>query len=201
MGSPLPRLFLIRHGNTDWAETHRFTGRTDLPLNARGEQRARGLVERLAGITFTKVFSSPLQRARKTCELAGLGNGAQLDPDLMEWNYGEVEGLVSTEIYRQRPNWNLFRDGAPGGESPADVAVRADRFIAKARQISGNVAAFASGHITRVIGARWIGLGPEAAGILLCSTASIGILSYEHDTTHPAIERWNDDGCLPGDGH
>jgi probable phosphoglycerate mutase len=168
-----------------------------LPLNTRGEQKARGLATRLAGITFASVFSSPLQRARKTCELAGFGNGAQLEPDLMEWNYGEVEGKVSTEIYRERPNWNLFRDGAPGGESPREIAARADRFIARARQINGDVAAFTSGHIARVIGARWIGLGSEGAGLLLCSTASVGILSYEHDTSHPAIQLWNDDGSLP----
>ena len=196
MSQTLPRLFLIRHGNTDWAEIHRFTGRTDLPLNARGEENARGLAGRLAGVSFVRVFCSPLQRAKRTCELAGFGTVAQVDPDLMEWNYGELEGKFSEEIHQERPEWELFRDGAPGGESAADVARRADRFIAKARQIGGEVAAFTSGHIGRVIEARWIGLGVEGAGKLLFSTAGVGILSYEHDLAHPAILVWNGDGVV-----
>jgi broad specificity phosphatase PhoE len=196
MADTFPRLFLIRHGNTDWAEIHRFTGRTDLPLNARGEQNARGLAARLANINFAKVFVSPLQRARQTCELAGLGAAAQVDPDLLEWNYGELEGKSSEETHRLRPKWDLFRDGAPGGESPGDIARRADRFIAKARHISGDVAAFTSGHIGRAIGARWIGLGVDGAGKLLFSTAGVGILSYEHDLQHSAISLWNDDGQM-----
>jgi probable phosphoglycerate mutase len=196
MAQPLPQLFLIRHGNTEWAEIHRFTGRTDLPLNARGEENARGLAARLRAITFARVFSSPLQRARRTCELAGFGAAAQIDADLMEWNYGEYEGKFSDEVHRQHPEWDLFRDGAPGGESAADVGKRADRFIAKARQIGGDVAAFTSGHIGRVIGARWIGLGVEGAGKLLFSTARVGILSYEHDVEHPAILVWNGDGVV-----
>jgi broad specificity phosphatase PhoE len=189
-----PRLFLVRHGNTDWAETHHFTGRTDIPLNAHGEENARKLAVRLAGMSFIKVFSSPLQRAKRTCELAGLGAGAQIDPDLMEWDYGQYEGRSSIEVHKEHPEWDLFRDGAPGGESPVAIAARADRFIAKARQFSGDVAAFASGHISRVIGARWLNLPTEFAGKLLCDTASINILSYEHDLNHPAIELWNDDG-------
>src|ERR1700677_2177401 len=168
----LPRLFLVRHGNTDWAETHRFTGRTDLPLNARGEENARKLAGRLAGLSFAKVFSSPLQRARRTCELAVLGAAAEGGADLMEWDDGQNEGHSSILIHQEHPEWNLFRDGAPGGESPAAIAARADRFIAKARQFNGNVAAFSSGHISRVIGARWIALSPELAGKLLYFTAS-----------------------------
>ena len=197
MAQSLPRLFLIRHGNTDWAETHRFTGRSDIPLNQRGENNARRLAGRLAGIAFNRIFSSPLQRARRTCELAGFAATAQVDPDLAEWNYGQLEGEFSDEIHRQQPDWDLFRDGAPGGESPNDVAARADRFIQKVRQIGGDVAAFSSGHISRVIASRWIGLGPQAAGKLLCSTASVGILSYEHGLDRPAIELWNDDGFCP----
>jgi len=150
----------------------------------------------LAGVSFVRVFRSPLQRARRTCELAGFGAVAQIDPDLMEWNYGQLEGKFSDEIHRERPEWELFRDGAPGGESTEDVARRADRFIAKARQIGGDVAAFTSGHIGRVIGARWIGLGVEGAGKLLFSTAGVGILSYEHDVGHPAILVWNGDGTV-----
>jgi broad specificity phosphatase PhoE len=192
----LPRLFLVRHGNTDWAETHHFTGRTDIPLNARGEENARRLAGRLAKISFTKVFSSPLKRARRTCELAGLGAAAELDPDLMEWDYGQFEGKSSIQVHQDHPEWDLFRDGAPGGESPAAIAARADRFIAKARTFSGNVAAFSSGHITRVLGARWIDATPELAGKLLCFTASISILGFEHDADHPAIELWNNDGTI-----
>lgn len=192
----LPRLFIVRHGNTDWAETHRFTGRTDLPLNPRGEDNARRLRVRLANRTFSGIFVSPLQRALRTCELAGFGSGAQIDPDLAEWNYGELEGQSSVELHQTRPDWDLFRDGAPGGESPRDVAARADRFIAKVRRIGGDVIAFSSGHISRMIAARWLALAPEAAGKLLCSTASIGILGYEHTLQHPAIELWNDDGSI-----
>jgi len=187
---------MVRHGNTDWSETHRFTGRTDLPLNARGEQNARLLASRLRGLTFSRVFTSPLQRARKTCELAGFAAAAETDPDLLEWNYGEIEGRFSADIHRERPMWDLFTDGPPGGESPQDVATRADHFIAKVRQRAEDAIAFASGHITRVIAARWIGLPPDGAEKLLCSTASIGILSYEHDLQHPAIQLWNDDSSL-----
>ena len=167
-----------------------------MPLNARGEENARGLAGRLAGVSFGRVFTSPLQRARRTCELAGFGAGAEIDPDLMEWDYGEYEGKFSDVIHREKPGWELFRDGAPGGESTEDVAKRADRFIAKARGIGGDVAAFTSGHVGRVIGARWIGLGVEGAGKLLFSTACVGILSYEHDVEHPAILVWNSDGTI-----
>ncbi|HEX4053623.1 MAG TPA: histidine phosphatase family protein [Tepidisphaeraceae bacterium] len=194
---PLPRLYIVRHGNTDWAEAHRFTGRTDLPLNARGEDNARRLAARLAGLTFSRVFTSPLQRARRTCELAGFGPAAQVDPDLIEWNYGDIDGHFSAEVYGARPDWDLFRDGAPNGESPQDVASRADRFIAKVRQTTGDVIAFSSGHISRMVAARWLALPPDAAGKLLCATASIGILTYEHTLQRPAIELWNDDGALP----
>jgi broad specificity phosphatase PhoE len=197
MPDDLPRLFLIRHGNTEWAEAHRFTGRTDLPLTSRGKERAKQLAIRLAGVHFARVFTSPLQRARKTCELAGFGAKAEIDPDLYEWDYGQIEGHSSAETYRQNPTWDLFRDGAPGGESPGQVAARADRFIGKVRQMEGDVAAFSSGHISRVIAARWIGLGTEGAGKLLYSTAGISILSYEHNLEHPAIQLWNDDGSLP----
>jgi len=193
----LPRLFIVRHGNTDWAQTHRFTGRTDLPLNSLGEEKARRLATRLANRTFARVFVSPLQRARRTCELAGFASAAQVDPDLIEWNYGELEGQDSIRTHQARPGWDLFRDGAPGGESPADVAGRADHFIARVRKIGGDVIAFSSGHISRVIAARWIALTPEVAGKLLFSTSSIGVLSYEHSLQDPAIELWNDDGTIP----
>jgi probable phosphoglycerate mutase len=188
----LPKLYIIRHGNTDWAEAHRFTGRTDIPLNSRGEENARGLATRLAGLKFARVFVSPLQRARRTCELAGLGDAAEIDPDLYEWDYGQYEGRFSVELSQQNPRWNLFRDGPPGGETPEAVVVRADRFIGKVRAIGGDVAAFSSGHINRVIAARWLGLAPAVAGSFLCYTASVGILSYDHAIDSPAIELWND---------
>ncbi len=194
---PLPRLYIVRHGNTNWAEAHRFTGRTDLPLNARGEANARRLAARLSGLTFSRVFTSPLERARRTCELAGFAANARIDPDLIEWNYGQLEGHFSADVARERPAWDLFRNGAPGGESPKEVADRADRFIAKVRQTTGDVIAFSSGHISRVIAARWIGLGPDAAAKFLFSTAGIGILSYEHTIDYPAVELWNDDGSIP----
>jgi probable phosphoglycerate mutase len=194
---PLPRLYLIRHGNTDWSETHRFTGRTDLPLNARGEQNARLLTARLNGLSFAHVFTSPLQRARKTCELAGFGSAAEVDPDLFEWDYGQFEGRDSIEVRREKPGWELFRDGAPGGESTQHIAARADRFISNVRQINGDVAAFSSGHICRVIAARWINQSLEIGGSLLCSTASISILGYEHGLGDPAFHLWNDDSSIP----
>jgi len=167
-----------------------------LPLNVRGEENARRLAGRMAGLKFDRVFSSPLLRARRTCELAGFGAAAQIDPDLMEWDYGQYEGRFSPDVHRERPDWELFRDGAPGGESPGQIAARADRFIGKVRQIDGDVAAFSSGHICRVIGARWIGLSTEIGAKLLCATASINILGYEHDLNDPAIALWNDDGMI-----
>jgi broad specificity phosphatase PhoE len=197
MPQALPRLYVVRHGNTEWSEAHRFTGRTDLPLNALGERNARALATRLQGLNFSRVFTSPLQRARRTCELAGFAAAAQIDPDLAEWNYGDIEGHFSPDVYRDRPGWDLFRDGAPHGESPQDVASRADRFITKVRQTPGDAIAFSSGHISRMIAVRWLALPPTAAGNFLCSTASIGILSYEHTLDRPAIELWNDDGIIP----
>ena len=155
------------------------------------------LATRLQGLNFSRVFTSPLQRARRTCELAGFAAAAQIDPDLAEWNYGDIEGHFSPDVYRDRPGWDLFRDGAPHGESPQDVASRADRFITKVRQTPGDAIAFSSGHISRMIAVRWLASPPTAAGRFLCSTASIGILSYEHTLDRPAIELWNDDGIIP----
>jgi broad specificity phosphatase PhoE len=188
----LPRLFLVRHGNTDWADALKHTGRTDVPLNARGEQRARELGARLKGQTFAKVFVSPLIRARRTCELAGFAAQAEVNPDLLEWNYGDYEGRLTRDIHRERPDWDLFRDGAPSGESPDQVAARADRFVQLVRPIDGDVAAFSSGHIIRMIAARWLGLEPLDAKYFYCDTASVGILGYERDRSQPVILLWND---------
>jgi probable phosphoglycerate mutase len=191
-------MYLVRHGATEWSASGQHTGRTDIPLTPPGEDAARRLATRLAGSTFARVWTSPAVRARRTCELAGFGSVAQPDADLWEWNYGEYEGLRSAEIRSRRPDWVVFRDGAPGGETPAQVAARADRVIARARQVDGDVLVFSHGHFSRVLGARWIGLGPEAGRQLLLSTAAVCILGYDHDKTEPAIRLWNDVGHLEG---
>ncbi len=194
MSEALPEVYLARHGNTAWTVTRQHTGLTDLPLTPNGECNARRLGERLKGMTFAKVFTSPLQRASRTCELAGFGAVAQTDPDLVEWDYGHYEGLRSDEILRERPDWQLFRDGAPGGESPAQIGARADRVAARVRAISGNVLLFSSGHFIRVLTARWLGLGPGAEGkYFLLSPASLSALSYERNLSQPVIRLWNDD--------
>ncbi len=190
----LPRLFLVRHGDTDWSDSHRHTGLTDLPLNAAGERHALTLQARLQNENFARVFTSPLIRAKRTCELAGFSGVAEEESDLVEWDYGDYNGLKSVDIHLENPNWNLFRDGAPGGESPEQVAVRANRFIEKVRSTAGDVAAFSSGHIIRMIAARWLGLSPLEAKNFFTSTASLGILGYEHDRSQPVILLWNENG-------
>ena len=189
----LPRLFLLRHGDTDWTDSRQHTGRTDLPLNANGEAHARRLGARLKGKTFARVFVSPLRRVRRTCELAGFAEHAQVNADLTEWDYGDYEGKLTTDIHRQHPQWNLYHDGAPHGESPEQVAARADRFIDLIRPIEGDVAAFSSGQIIRMIAARWLGLSPVHARHFYTVTASIGILGYEHDRNQSVLLLWNDD--------
>src|SRR5262249_24613487 len=149
------QLFVARHGDTAWTDSRKHTGRTDVPLNAVGEDRARQLGERLRAFSFVQVFTSPLQRASKTCELAGYERSAEIDRDLVEWDYGRFEGMLTKDIVTERPEWELFRDGCPGGESPEEVAARADRFIDKVRPLTGNVLAFSSGHMIRMIAARW----------------------------------------------
>jgi probable phosphoglycerate mutase len=198
MGERLPIVSLARHGETAWTVTGQHTGLTDLPLTPRGELNARALGERLKGMTFAKVFTSPLQRAARTCELAGFGAMAETDPDLVEWNYGEYEGLRSAEILEKRPDWQLFRDGCPGGESPAQVGERADRVVLRVRAINGNVLLFSSGHFLRVLAARWLVLGPESGRYFLLSTASLSALGYEHDLSQPVIRLWNDDHHVVG---
>ena len=192
----LPRVYLVRHGETEWSMSGRHTGRTDIALTPRGEEAAQKLAARLAGVSFARVWTSPAIRARRTAELAGFGSTAEPDADLWEWHYGEYEGLRSAEIRAGRPGWVVFRDGAAGGESAAQVAARADRVIARARQVDGNVLIFTHGHFSRVLGARWIGLGPEAGRLLLLSTAAVCILGYDHNRDEPAIQLWNDVGHL-----
>ena len=194
MSDELPIIYLARHGETPWTVTGQYTGLTDLPLTERGEINARRLSERLKGIAFAKVFTSPLQRAVRTCELAGFGAVAEIDNNLVEWNYGEYEGLLKNEIYSRRPDWQLFRDGCPGGESPAQVAVRADRVVKRVRAVNGNVLIFSSGHFIRVLAVRWLGLEPSVScAYFMLSTASLSALGYKHDLSHPVIRLWNDD--------
>ena len=188
----LPVVYLARHGETAWTISGQHTGLTDLPLTERGERNARRLEERLCGITFAKVFTSPLRRATRTCELAGFGPVAEIDRELLEWNYGDYEGCKTVDIHKKRPDWELFRDGCPGGESPNDVSIRADHAIKRLREIDGNVLLFSSGHFLRVFAARWLGLEPALGRCFLLSTASLSALGYEHDRSKPVIRLWDD---------
>jgi broad specificity phosphatase PhoE len=193
MDDDLPIVYVARHGETAWTLTGQHTGMTDLPLTERGECNARRLADRLKGPSFSKVFTSPLQRAVRTCELAGFGHVAEIDPDLVEWNYGEYEGLRGSEIRAKRPDWQLFRDGCPSGESPQQVCARADRVVSRVRAVCGNVLLFTSGHFIRVLAARWIGIEPSVhARSFMLSTASLSALGYENDLSRPVIRFWND---------
>ena len=191
-----PRLFLIRHGNTDWSDSGKHTGCTDIPLNAGGESHACLLGTRLSDERFSRIFVSPLIRVRRTCQLAGFADRAEITPDLTEWNYGSYEGRMTVDVHRERPDWYLYRDGAPGGESPGQVAARADRFIETVRPIDGDVAAFSSAQIIRMIVARWLGLPPLGSRYFHTDTASIGILGYEHNRSQPVVHLWDDVGTL-----
>jgi broad specificity phosphatase PhoE len=187
-----PVVYLARHGETEWSLTGQHTGLTDLPLTQRGEQNARALRERLTGLNLRKVFTSPLQRATRTCELAGFGAVAEVDRNLLEWDYGQYEGLTTAEIHAQRPDWLLFRDGCPGGESPEQVAARADSMVDRVRALGMHVLLFSSGHFLRVLAARWLALGAAAGKYLLLSTASVSALGYENGLSGPVIQLWND---------
>src|SRR5512132_2436293 len=188
-----PIVYLARHGETAWTLSGQYTGLTDLALTERGERNARRLEERLRGLTFAKVLTSPLQRARRTCELAGFGAIAEIDWDLVEWNYGDYEGRRTAEIQAKRPGWELFRDGCPRGESPAQAAARADRVVSRIRAVPGNVLIFSSGHFIRVLATRWIGLEVTAnARLFLLSTASLSAVGYDEELSRPVIRLWND---------
>jgi broad specificity phosphatase PhoE len=192
MSEALPVVYLARHGETAWSLSGQHTGRTDLPLTERGERNARALGERLRGMTFAKVLTSPLQRAVRTCDLAGFGAVAKIDPDLVEWDYGQYEGRRTAEIHAKRPDWQLFRDGCPGGESPDQIGARADRVVGRVRAVKGGVLVFSSGHFLRVLAARWLGLDAAGGRYLLLSTASLSALGYEHHQAEPAIRLWNE---------
>ena len=187
------RLYLIRHGGTAWSESGQHTGRTDLSLTEQGRKESRTLGERLRAVTFAHVFSSPLQRARETCQLIGWDAKVEVEPDLAEWDYGDYEGRRSIDIHKDRPDWNLFRDGCPGGDMPAHVSDRADRLLARLRTMQGNIAICSHGDFGRVLGARWIGLSVDQAQHFLLNTASLSVLAYEHDRIdRPAIALWNE---------
>ena len=188
------RVLTVRHGETAWSASGRHTGRTDIPLTEAGRHQAALAGARLVEATFALVLTSPLERARETCALAGLGDAAVVDDDLQEWDYGAYEGLTTDEIRRQRPGWYLWRDGCPGGEQAVDVGRRADRVIARCRAAGGDVAVFAHGHLLRVLGARWTGAGATFGASLLLSTAAVCVLDYERETA--VLARWNDTGHL-----
>ncbi|QNH80812.1 histidine phosphatase family protein [Pseudomonas protegens] len=186
------RLYLVRHGETPWTLSRQHTGRTDVPLTAHGETEAKRLIGPVRDIPFSQVLTSPMQRAQRTCALAGLGAHAQIDPQLLEWNYGDYEGLRSMDIQKLRNGWNLFRDGCPNGESPLQIGERADRLISHLRTLEGNVALFSHGQFAAVLAARWVDLPPVAAQHFPLDTASLSILAY--DVHHPevaVIALWN----------
>jgi broad specificity phosphatase PhoE len=191
MSNAFPEIYLVRHGETEWSASGRHTGRTDIPLTSVGEEAARQIADRLAGLTFSAVWSSPSQRASKTCALAGFGSQAVTKAELAEWDYGAYEGLTTKQILAERPGWRLFRDGCPQGELALDVGARADLIIGELRQTDGTVLVFSSSHFLRVLVARWLGLPPEAGALFVLDTASISILGYEHDITEPVVRRWN----------
>jgi broad specificity phosphatase PhoE len=193
---PHPTIYLARHGETEWSLSGQHTGLTDLPLTPHGEELAKKFAPRLAGMHFAKVFTSPLRRAKRTCELAGFGGTAEIMPDLVEWNYGDYEGAKTRDIHKDRPDWDLFKHGAPGGESVEDVTARAHRVIDRLRAVEGDVLCFSSGHILRAIAGSWLGFGAAGGRLLILSTTSLSALGYEHSEDERVIKLWNDTGHL-----
>lgn len=189
---PLPLVYMARHGETAWSITRQHTGLTDLPLTDRGERNAQTLGERLKDLSFASVFTSPLRRASRTCELAGFGPVASVDEDLVEWNYGAYEGKTTAQIQQQRPGWDIFRDGCPDGESVADVALRVQRVIDRIRAIDGDVLLFAHAHCLHVFAACWLGLPPATGRHFYLGTAALSIVGYHHDRHDPVVRLWND---------
>jgi broad specificity phosphatase PhoE len=192
--TPAGDVLVVRHAETEWSRSGRHTGRTDIPLTDAGRAAARAMRPRLTHRPFGLVLVSPLRRARETCELCGLGDRAEPCDDLKEWDYGAYEGLTSEQIHRERPDWVLWRDGCPQGESPAQVGARVDRVIARLRGLRGEAALFSHGHLLRVLGARWVELAPREGARLLLSAGAVSVLGYEHETA--ALSRWNDVGGL-----
>lgn len=194
MADDVPSVYLARHGETAWSRTGQHTGLTDLPLTPDGEAAARRLGERLQHHTFARVFTSPLKRAHNTCRLAGFGDVALVDDDLLEWNYGRYEGRTTPEIRRERPDWHIFEHGCPEGETIAEIAARADRVVAKLRAIHDDVLVFSSGHFLRMLSARWLDLPPANGAIFHLDTASLSILGYERTKDEPVVRMWNSCG-------
>jgi probable phosphoglycerate mutase len=192
MSDDLPLIHVVRHGETAWTVSRQHTGRTDIPLTEAGERDAKKLADYLRDVAKVRVFTSPLQRARRTCELAGFGADAVIDPDLVEWDYGDYEGLTTSQIQHQRPGWNLFVDGCPNGESVEQVGERADRVVARLRILDQSALMFSSGHFSRVFAARWLGLPPGDGRLFLLNTTTLSILGYEHDRNEPVLRLWND---------
>jgi broad specificity phosphatase PhoE len=191
----LPIVYAVRHGETEWSLSGQHTGITDIALTEHGERDGRKLGERLRGLAFGAVFTSPLRRARRTCELAGFGERAEILADAIEWNYGDYEGVRTADIQRNRPGWDLFRDGCPGGEAAAQVGARADRVIARIRATEGDVLLFSSAHFLRVLAARWLGLDPTGGRHFILGTAAVSVFGYEHNNlAEPVIRLWNDTG-------
>ena len=189
----IPAIYYIRHGETAWSDSGRHTGTTEIALTAKGERDALGLAARLKGAGFTRVLVSPRERARRTCELAGWGAVSEVDPALSEWDYGAYEGVRSADILRDRPGWNLFTDGCPDGESPAQIGERADLLIGRLRAMEGKVALFSHGHFGRALAARWAELPVAAGERLLLDTASLSILGFEHaNPAAPVLALWNE---------
>ncbi|QKC89427.1 histidine phosphatase family protein [Mesorhizobium sp. NZP2234] len=191
MSSAFPQIHLVRHGETAWSLSGQHTGRTDTPLTPAGEAAARGVAERLKGLSFSAVWSSPSQRAYNTSVLAGFGARSVKMDDLQEWDYGAYEGRTTKEILAERPGWTVFRDGCPQGETAADVGARADRIIRRLRDAGGSILIFSSAHFLRVLTARWLGLPPEGGALFVLDTASISVLGYEHDLSEPVVRKWN----------
>jgi broad specificity phosphatase PhoE len=192
MSEPLPEVFLIRHGETEWTTTARMTGNVDLPLTPRGEAEASRIERRLRGIGFHHVLVSPKVRARRTAELAGLAARAEIDDELVEWDYGRYQGRRLDEVHVERPGWSLFRDGCPEGESVDQIAARADRVVARLRAMGGRIALFGHGHFFRALAARWLGAPVGCGARLLLSTGALGVLGYEHGIDSPALVLWNE---------
>lgn len=196
---PLPVVYVARHGETEWSLSGQHTGVTDLPLTEHGEHAARKLGERLSGLDFARVYTSPLQRAHRTCVLAGFGDRAEILPEAIEWNYGRYEGVRTRDIHRERPGWDLFRDGCPEGETAAMVGARADRVIERIRAVEGDVLLFSSSHFLRVFAARWLTLDPGHGRHFILGTTALSILGYEHDNPgEPVIRIWNDSRHVEG---
>jgi broad specificity phosphatase PhoE len=186
-------VYLVRHGETEWSLSGQHTGLTDLPLTENGEEQARQLRPRLTATIFAKVLSSPLQRAMRTCQLSGYGSAVDTDPDLIEWNYGDYEGKTRPQILAQRPDWVIFRDGCPNGESPTDVGIRADRVLSRIREVDGNVLVFSSGHFLRVLMARWLSLEPSGGRYFKLGTATLSVIGYDHNNrAEPLIRLSNE---------